>query len=50
VTDIGGVLVRRMPTRNLIDDWHEDMGYTTGHKRFQIHEFNDSEQIGSYYI
>lgn len=50
VEDAGGVLVRRMPTRNKIDDWHDDMGYTTAHKRFQIHEFSEDEQVASYYI
>lgn len=50
VIDIGGVLVRRMPTRNETDQWHEDMGYTTSHKRFQIHEFSEDEQLASYYV
>lgn len=50
VEDAGGVLVRRMPTRNKIDDWHDDMGYTTAHKRFQIHEFTEDEQVASYYV
>lgn len=50
VEDAGGVLIRRMPTRNKIDDWHDDMGYTTAHKRFQIHEFTEDEQVASYYV
>ena len=50
VEDAGGVLVRRMPTRNKVDDWHDDMGYTTAHKRFQIHEFSEDEQVASYYV
>lgn len=50
VIDVGGVLVRRMPTRNETDEWHDDQGYTTAHKRFQIHEFNQTEQIGMYYV
>lgn len=50
VVDVGGILVRRMPTKNQIDDWHNMKGYTTGHKRFQIHEFNESEQTGIFYL
>jgi len=50
VIDVGGVIVRRLPTKNKVDDWHDDMGYTTAHQRFQIHEFNDHKQTKSYYI
>lgn len=50
VEEAGGILVRRMPTRNITDDWHDDMGYTTQHKRFQIHEFDEEEQIALYYV
>lgn len=50
VTDVGGVLVRRMPTRNKIDDWHDNMGYTTAHQRFQVFEFSESELKRIYYV
>lgn len=50
VNDIGGILVRRMPTGNKIDNWHDDKGYTTAHKRFQVHEFNEHSQTGLFYI
>lgn len=50
VEDAGGILVRRMPTKNITDDWHDDMGYTTAHKRFQIHEYDEEGQIALYYI
>lgn len=50
VIDKGGILIRRMPTRNKIDDYHDDNGYTTAHKRFQVHEFNEDEQTTIYYV
>jgi hypothetical protein len=45
--DKGGVLIRRMPTRNKLDQYHEDHGYTKAHKRFQVYEYseNDIESI-----
>src|SRR5690606_24785807 len=39
--DEKGSVLRRMPTRNKIDDRHHSMGYTTAHKRSKI--FEDSE-------
>ena len=50
VSDTGGIVLRRMPTRNKIDDWHDSMGYTTAHKRFQIFFYNETEVIGSVYV
>lgn len=40
VIDKGGAVIRRMPTGNEIDDYHDDYGYTTAHKRFQIFEYS----------
>src|SRR5699024_6547155 len=50
VIDAGGVLIRRMPTKNKIDTYHDDRGYTTAHSRFQVHEFNETEQTGLFYL
>lgn len=50
VIDKGGILVRRMPTKNPIDNYHDDRGYTTAHKRFQIHEFDEESHTGSIYL
>lgn len=50
VIDVGGVLIRRMPTRNKTDGWHEDMGYTTAHKRFQVFEYSEEELETIYYV
>lgn len=50
VIDAGGVLVRRMPTKNQIDEYHDDKGYTTAHRRFQVHEFNETEQTTIFYL
>lgn len=50
VLDAGGILVRRMPTKNKLDSYHEDRGFTTAHSRFQVHEFNETEQTGLFYL
>ena len=50
VLDKGGVLIRRMPTRNKADQWHQDMGYTTAHKRFQIFEYSEHELESIHYV
>lgn len=50
VSDTGGILLRRMPTRNKIDDWHDSMGYTTAHKRFKIFEYNETEVLHEHYV
>src|SRR5699024_8197786 len=50
VWDKGGVLIRQLPTAVDVDKWHDEMGYTTAHKRFQIHEFDYDSQIASYYV
>src|SRR5699024_5139785 len=33
VIDKGGIVIRRMPTKNEIDQYHDDRGYTMAHKR-----------------
>lgn len=50
VLDAGGILIRRMPTKNILDLYHQEKGYTTAHSRFQVHEFNDTEQTGLFYL
>ncbi|MGM8215165.1 SANT/Myb-like DNA-binding domain-containing protein [Bacillaceae bacterium W0354] len=50
VNDDGGLVLRRMSTGNIIDDWHDQMGYTTAHKRFQIFEYNENEVRDLHYV
>lgn len=50
VQDRGGLLLRRMPTRNLIDQYHDDNGYTKAHKRFQVLEYSETQTECLYYV
>ncbi|NIK12859.1 hypothetical protein [Alkalibacillus almallahensis] len=50
VLDKGGVMIRRLPTRNKIDQWHDDHGYTTAHKRFQVYEYTENDLETIYYV
>lgn len=50
VLDKGGIVIRRLPTRNKTDDWHEDMGFTTAHKRFQLFEYSERELESIHYV
>lgn len=50
VVDKGGIILRRMPTGNKIDGYHDDHGYTTAHKRFQIHEYSYEEELRIHYV
>jgi hypothetical protein len=43
VIDKGGLVQRALSTRNKTDRWHEDNGYTTSHKRFQVFEYSRNE-------
>ena len=49
-SDYGGIVLRKMPTGNVIDDWHDSMGYTTAHKRFKIFFYDETRVIGSFYV
>lgn len=49
-TDYGGIVLRKMPTGNITDDWHDSMGYTTAHKRFKIFFYDETRVIGSLYV
>ncbi|MEC5422109.1 SANT/Myb-like DNA-binding domain-containing protein [Virgibacillus sp. C22-A2] len=49
VIDKGGIVIRQLSTRVPADIWHDDMGYTTAHKRFQVHEYDyDAERCIHY--
>lgn len=50
VVDKAGIILRRMPTGNKIDGYHDDHGYTTAHKRFQIHEYSYEEELRIHYV
>lgn len=50
VIDRGGVVIRRMPTGNEIDDWHDDYGYTTAHKRFEVFEYTEDKVLRIHYV
>lgn len=49
-TDDGGLLIRRVPTKNKLDKWHKDSGFVTGHKRFMVCEYTPDEIKKIYYI
>src|SRR5690625_4146030 len=50
VIDKGGLILRQLPTGIKADQWHEDMGYTTAHKRFQVHEYTYDAEKCIYYV
>lgn len=50
VIDNGGIVSRQLPTGVDVDNFHEDHGYTTAHKRFQIHEYTYEGEEGFYYV
>lgn len=50
VYDRGGMLLRRMPTRNRIDQYHDDNGYTKAHKRFQVLEYSQRQTECIHYV
>jgi Myb-like DNA-binding domain. len=50
VNDEGGVVIRRMPTGNKVDSWHDSMGFTTSHKRFEIQEYSETKLEAIYYV
>lgn len=50
VLDKGGLVLRRMPTGAKTDDWHDDYGYTTAHKRFEIFEYTEDKVSTIHYI
>lgn len=50
VLDKGGAVIRRMPTGNEIDDYHDDHGYTTAHKRFEVFEYAEDKVKTIHYV
>ncbi|MCM3701445.1 hypothetical protein [Paenibacillus macerans] len=50
VIDKGGVVIRRMPTGNETDQWHDDYGYTTAHKRFEVFEYTEDKVLRIHYV
>lgn len=42
-SDMNGLLIRQMPTRNKTDKWHRDNGFVGSHKRFQLVEYSEYE-------
>lgn len=50
VLDKGGLLLRRMPTKNQIDSYHDDNGYTKAHKRFQVLEYSETQTECIHYL
>lgn len=50
VIDKGGLVQRALSTRNKTDKWHEDNGYTTSHKRFQVFEYSRNEIENIYFV
>src|SRR5699024_1633244 len=41
VIEKGGIILRQLGTRVPTDRYHDENGYTTAHKRFQIHEYDN---------
>ena len=37
--DVNGIMVRRLSTGNITDDWHKENGYVGNHKRFMTFEY-----------
>lgn len=50
VIDKGGAIIRRMPTGNETDDWHDDYGFTTAHKRFEVFEYAEDKVKHIHYV
>ncbi|OHR73995.1 hypothetical protein HMPREF3291_05260 [Bacillus sp. HMSC76G11] len=50
VLDKGGAVLRRMPTANEIDGYHDDHGYTTAHKRFEVLEYSEDAVKRIHYV
>ncbi len=44
-----GLLMRQMPTRNHLDDYHKQNGFVTAHRRLQLVEYSEYETEVIYY-
>jgi len=45
-----GIFVRRLASAVPVDDWHDNNGYVTAHKRFQIFEWSPNKLKAIYYL
>ena len=50
VKDRFGVVVRTMPTGNILDQWHRDQGYVGSMRRFQLFEYAADRLRAIYYV
>lgn len=50
VEDKGGLVFRQLSTRNKVDQYHDDYGYTASHKRFQVFEYSEDELEHIYFV
>lgn len=50
VLDKEGLVIRQAPTRNKSDQWHQDNGFTSSHKRFSVVAYDEYEPIAVYYV
>lgn len=41
--DSEGIVIRQMPTRNKLDQWHKDSGYIAAHKRMYVFEYSKDD-------
>lgn len=41
--DNEGIVIRQMPTRNKLDQWHKDSGYIAAHKRMYVFEYSKDD-------
>ena len=49
-SDMEGLMVRQMPTKNRPDKWHQDNGFIGSHKRCMALEYTETEPKTIYYI
>ena len=45
-----GVMFRTLSTKNKTDDWHDNNGYTTAHKRFMLFQWTEEWLEGVKYV
>lgn len=48
--DIYGVMVRRLSTGNVTDEWSDDSGFIGAHKRFMVFEWKPNRLSAIYYL
>jgi len=50
VIDKDGLVIRQAPTRNKADQYHEDNGFNSAHKRFSVVAYDEYEPTAVHYI